>query len=109
MPQKTDTLDGVVSNPEGWQPIETAPKDGVPFLIHSQGRIGLAFIDPRNHEGLRFNAVEAVIAGPDPWNDHKPGIAMSKYYLDVATHWMPLPPPPAKARGLHPHTQEGVK
>ena len=77
-----------------WQGIESAPRDGTPFLIWSYGRIGFAFIDPREHDGVKFHRSSAAIIGPDPYNDMRPGIAVSDHYLKTATHWMPLPTPP---------------
>ena len=66
---------------DGWQPIETAPKDGTWFVAArfvkgcEYVRYGYAKID-RWHE----------IGGLDQFN--------KKFW--PATHWMPLPPPPTK-------------
>lgn len=68
---------------QGWQPIETAPRDGTVILL-GMPAIG-ALKDPnerRVYEGLwshtqeRFTSVNGFIV------------------LDLATHWMPLPAPP---------------
>ena len=60
--------------PSGWQPIETAPKDGTPILVFDEGAICIAtFAD-------------------DYWWDNG---AMTI----PPTHWMPLPDPPVAARG----------
>lgn len=78
-----------------WNPnMDEAPRTGEVFMIFSEGRIGLAFRDPREYEGLQFFATGAVIAGPDPYNSNRPSVAMSGHFLDAATHWLPLPPPP---------------
>ena len=67
-----------------WQPIETAPKDGTVVLV---GR----FVD----DGQAYcNGLIAVdwYRGPDmQW-----GMFSKRYW--PATHWMPLPKPPAMAQ-----------
>ncbi len=77
-----------------WRDISTAPKDGTPFLIFSAGRAGLAFIDPREHDGINFYSTGAAVVGADPYNDGRTSLAMSQAYLEMATHWTPLPNPP---------------
>jgi hypothetical protein len=53
-----------------WQPIETAPKDArIVLVVHKSGKMSLMRADE-----LRL---------PLP------------YYVRNATHWMPLPEPPA--------------
>ena len=57
-----------------WQPIETAPKDGTPVLVHDEGAIEIATWD----------------SDSDAWRDcsgHK--------MWPSPQHWMPLPDPPA--------------
>ena len=64
---------------EGWQPIETAPKDGTWFLIWSPNneRAELAAI---NRKGELW-----LIQDHEPW-----GRDIAKGW----THWQPLPEPP---------------
>jgi hypothetical protein len=83
---------------QGWQPIETAPKDGTLILLHrSDGSIS-----PFEDDTV---VVGKWIAGP--WQDGSESkfIFGSHYYIDednrkttfhivTATHWMPLPEPP---------------
>lgn len=82
-----------------WQPIETAPKDGTPFLIYSEGRIGIAYMDPRSYGDLDFFVSGAAAVGADPFNSGRPCLSMSDHYLSAATHWTPLPPTPAGEGG----------
>lgn len=79
-----------------WKSIESdpPPMDGTPYMIYSEGRIGIAYQDPREWEGLNFMASCGVVVGPDPYNDMKPGCAMSDHYCEMATHWLPLPDAP---------------
>lgn len=78
-----------------WQDISTAPKDGSPFMFCiPDGRRGIAYIDPRSMDGVKFLSSMAVISGPDPWNEGRPSLAMARHYLEEATHWQPLPSPP---------------
>lgn len=70
----------------GWQPIETAPKDGTKILLRGGVYHGCpfpAFWDPSPY-------------APDrPWTSV---IGGSRLYEHVPTHWMPLPAAP-KAEG----------
>lgn len=62
-----------------WQPIETAPKDGRFVLVYLSGREGdcpmTAYWDDRGHG----------------WTDNARGTLTNL----EATHWQPLPEPPA--------------
>lgn len=69
-----------------WQPIETAPKDGRPFLVwepHYGIRIGI-FYERSNH---------------DDWLSYKDAFGGSSKGGMRATHWMPLPAPPSPNEG----------
>lgn len=64
----------------GWQPIETAPKDGTDILLHvvygqSEILIGYFYSGDAAHHGFY------EIDGDD---------------INNPTHWMPLPEPPEK-------------
>ena len=67
--------------PEGWMPIETAPKDGTPVDLWRDERLP----NMRRVELNPFNVFyEPVISGYTCVRD--------------ATHWMPLPSPPAAVK-----------
>ena len=71
----------------GWQPIETAPKDGSYLLLHtefSETVIGWFGKDTNIEE------YEGWLYGDG--NDYSTGL----FYNPIKpTHWMPLPKPPA--------------
>ncbi len=80
-PRKSDEH----STPSAWQPIETAPKDGEPFLGTYQ------WDDTGEWEVLRMC-----------WIDYAGRFGDATYapFIDSQTqptHWMPLPAPPEKA------------
>jgi hypothetical protein len=64
---------------QGWQPIETAPRDGTEILVSWHGWPSL--------EG--DNSIEIAIFKEGVWwsNDA---------VVSTPSHWMPLPPPPPK-------------
>jgi len=59
-----------------WQPIQTAPKDGSPFLAYTISRAGFAPAPSYRIEiaSWKMNYFHA------PWG--------------IPTHWMPMPDPP---------------
>jgi hypothetical protein len=64
----------------GWQPIETAPKDGTAVLVYN----------PKIYRTSQFVA---------RWDDHdqywQSVACVDDYYgSSEVTHWMPLPAPP---------------
>lgn len=63
-----------------WQPIETAPKDGSPFLAWVLNTHMVVFFAQRSQDSYCWQT------------DDDCGI---RYHCDAATHWMPLPEPPA--------------
>lgn len=64
----------------GWQPIETAPKDGTPILGFAGDEYTVVFWNPHYSElGYWDLAVCGAHAIDGEWNP---------------THWMPLPKPP---------------
>ena len=75
----------------GWQPIETAPKDGTVILtwgcIHNDGGV-----DMGETPACRTSWWLDVYASwyCELWGGHEP------------THWMPLPAPPAALKGETP-------
>jgi hypothetical protein len=74
----------------GWQPIETAPKDGRSILIYR--RPWPAPVTAEWSEHANYGGREDSRPGWQIWlcdEDHWYSIA-----TDEATHWMPLPEPP---------------
>lgn len=78
---------------QGWQPIETAPRDGTWVLLIQAGKhpnTGEPFIPEVCHFSQRysnwFNTEDLFLE-----DDEEP--------FDLATHWRPLPEPPLAARG----------
>jgi hypothetical protein len=72
---------------QAWQPIETAPKDGTFVLV--SGDSGYVST-PRYVEVGRF-----IPAYRDYFVDIS-GDSFTDAWPEHPTHWMPLPPPPAK-------------
>lgn len=66
-----------------WRPIEEAPKDGTPILLLIQ------FPDEPPH------IITALWDGRVPKWPWRPVGGSSAYGEEYATHWQPLPPPPA--------------
>jgi hypothetical protein len=62
----------------GWQPIETAPKDGERILV-----------------ARPFATINANMVGEDYWADRLQGGCWARSTpMAQPTHWMPLPEPP---------------
>lgn len=75
---------------EQWQPIETAPRDGSRFLVWEK------------HYGIRIGRCKER-ADHDDWLSYMDAFGGSSRGGPRATHWMPLPTPPAAIRaGGHP-------
>jgi hypothetical protein len=90
--QALDTLDAISADlaadgyavEQDWQPIATAPKDGTKVLVYAR------------------------VLHPEKWGVHlEPIICAASYHPDAgwcvckirdATHWRPLPTPPAAAK-----------
>lgn len=69
-----------------WQPIETAPKDGKPFLAWDGNRChypGVARYVEHGHSGRYQSTLEEIAL-----------LVRGCYYSMPLTHWMPLPEPP---------------
>jgi len=77
--------------PEGWQPIETAPKDGTQILIASGRWINKASWD----DNAQFGNNEGIKPG---WVIHDCEDYFYSVATDSATHWMPLPHPPSEGK-----------
>ncbi|MEI3803141.1 DUF551 domain-containing protein [Agrobacterium sp. CCNWLW32] len=72
------TLSAQVQDVAGWQPIETAPKDGSDVLLSSPNWHGDVVVGCWSFEG---------------WRDREDSDKLEP------THWMPLPAAPAKQEG----------
>ena len=68
----------------GWQPIETAPKDGTAIVAWCVHPYASSMTEPDDYVG-------PVIAR---WIDHNGGGWTWHGHLGNFTHWMPLPEPP---------------
>lgn len=81
---------------DGWREIDSAPRDGTPILIvHADGHIGLATLRDDSLPDLRLvseNQAWAGLRSGDRW----PAVWLGGYRATEASHWRPLPPPPAK-------------
>lgn len=76
--------------PEGWEPIETVPKDGTQVIIKcSGGRVATAFYDDKPFVGGRWHVVVPFLGGFGSGTD-----TFIFFPEDMPTHWMPLPPAP---------------
>ena len=68
---------------EGWQSIETAPKEGV-FLVFMQDEVRPA----RRMQVANWHPNVKIVGG------------LFAFDCAKVTHWMPLPPPPTSAEGV---------
>ncbi len=87
--ERISAADAVVA-PEGWRPIETAPKDGRDFLVWNwENRIRKARWYERADNDLGISLYDS-----DGVNTFKGGIQ--------PTHWMPLPQAPSPSEAKEP-------
>jgi hypothetical protein len=78
----------------GWQPIETAPRDGTGMLIRSpEGDIGIGFMFAEVFDGMDLTRAPAAWYGKRPY-ERTPSVWMGRFDANEATHWMPLPESP---------------
>lgn len=75
-----------------WKPIETAPKDGTDILIAQAGcervyKGGWATQAETGHGAWRVS--------DNFWSEAEGAFLSIKLTDDFATHWMPIPAPPA--------------
>jgi hypothetical protein len=74
-----------------WQPIETAPWNGVDFLVYREGSMYVArrlFDEPAKQGDLYGCRNESDVSY---WNNT---CIDGDFYIHEPTHWMPLPNPP---------------
>lgn len=77
-----------------WEPIETAPKDGTPILLHRNGHgVDVGYWRPTD-DSLRKK--------PVPCWRYRRSHSISYDRAHQPTHWQPLPPPPTQAQGASP-------
>ena len=83
---------------EGWQPIETAPKDGTKIIVYfpALGKAATA------HWSKSCNN---RTDGKWPWSYHVGSQAFNRW--EAPTHWMPLPPAPGSASLSRPKAEKG--
>ena len=94
------------AEPQGWRPIETAPKDGY-FLVHEDGAIRVKL----RHKGVFGEITYPTLIANNGWkevlvgNDAKRVLEPMGYTLGLGdgcctepTHWMPLPPAPEEQK-----------
>lgn len=68
----------------GWMPIETAPRDGTPFLAYG------SFLYQDDKAPTECTEIAEYSGDPEwPWRN-----ADSKCQPDFYSHWQPLPKPP---------------
>lgn len=86
---------------DGWQPIETAPKDGTRVLFYDPDSSGLIYAgvwDAKFCSEWPEGAEEAVYRGA--WTDYAvASFAYEEHCEYSPTHWQPLPTPPAIRTG----------
>mgnify|MGYP003443508943 FL=1 len=99
-------LRAALADPQGWRPIETAPKDGY-FLVHEDGAIRVKL----RHKGVFGEITYPTLIANNGWkevlvgNDAKRVLEPMGYTLGLGdgcctepTHWMPLPPAPEEQK-----------
>lgn len=70
---------------DDWQPIETAPKDGVNVLLLVGGKVDIGWWRQGSH---------ALRAKPVPCWRYRRSLSVTYDRAHPPTHWMPLPEPP---------------
>ena len=80
---------------DGWQPIETAPRDGAWFVIvHFDGEYEVGRYNPLMHD--RYVEAEDGLFRREPYIAYE-WQGFNNFHR--ATHWLPLPAPPKDAEG----------
>jgi hypothetical protein len=80
------------SSPPGWQPIETAPRDGTWIIMVAKG-VSLPTVA---HVRGPVTDYSNLGAPPKEWDVEARALncSTSTWLLSEFTHWMPLPSPP---------------
>lgn len=94
---REDARPGGLSVPAGWQPIETAPKDGTNILVfYTKASVDfchIAWWD--NGEFYKEQGYQNIEDATGWWSYIKDSFSSHKLNgYDAPTHWMPLPQPP---------------
>jgi hypothetical protein len=78
-----------------WLPISSAPKDGTPILLFAEGKIGIGYIEQRARSERLIGHASWI--GREKWADGDTHTEVTLGWVRPAdaTHWMPLPKPPA--------------
>ena len=90
-------LADALRTPQGWQPIDTAPRDGTPVLLWEDGLIGVFYWgDPGvdyYEKAMEPTWIGAVVLGNGlvERNIREPIVHLQG---SSASHWMPLPEGP---------------
>ena len=88
-----DPTNDLVEAIAGWQPIETAPKDGDPVLLYKPDERRSGEYVLAGYWGEWPGKADGWIAvGGQPLGWHSSVVDAPQGY---PTHWMPLPQPPA--------------
>jgi hypothetical protein len=87
-----------LAKPEGWLPIDSAPKDGTAILSARIVDAGVVFQQRSSWRSVTFPALDNGAHGLEPsftstgWMNES-----SNKRTPEPTHWMPLPHPPSPA------------
>jgi len=84
-----NSLEATPATPSGWQPIETAPRDGTPFISISTHGVHETFWECVDGGGHPENG-PAIYWWTSPTTEFIDGP------YDAPFGWMPLPPAPAQ-------------
>lgn len=82
----------------GWQPIETAPKDGTRIILTDGRTVEAGCFAPDVHGDDFAWAFVDDYQGCDLVTGYV-GVAANAWKNTAVTHWQPLPEPPAEAKG----------
>lgn len=81
-----EALDRLMMQCQGWQPIETAPRDGTTVSLYAKDNHGEQHWIPKS----QYTTMTDFIG-----NEYKGWTNLRRDFLEKKpTHWMPLPTPP---------------
>jgi hypothetical protein len=76
-----------------WQPIETAPRDGTPFLTFSEDAANAPRVGTLGTRSTPVLVMAWAAGDKFPYPVDESG-DWHDFHCYEPTHWMPLPPPP---------------